>query len=714
MHLIWPKTSRSFSSPGADSCRLPHLKEIWTGMSLESFRYSLLMIAIVVVYLFAAKLGLSLAFVHTNVSPVWPPTGIAIAALLVFGRRYWPAVLVGAFAVNFSTDVTALTAAGIAAGNTLEAFLAALFLERRKEFRKSLDSVAAVLQFVLIAAIFAPAVSATIGNLSLCLSGAAPWAEFGDLWFTWWLGDAFGALVVAPFFLAWTIRPTQELPLIRVVESGLLLLLLIITALVVFNGWFPGPNKNYPLAHLCLPFLVWAALRFDQRLLTAVIVLLSGLAIWGTSKGYGPFAQDDANKSLLLVQVFIASTTLTAHLLFAVISERRKAQEENIALADEVAKERQRVTNIVAHVPGVVWEAWGRPDASNQRINFVSGHVEAMMGYSEEEWLSTPNFWLTLVHPDDRERAAHEAAEMFASRQGGVSRFRWISKDGREVWVEAQAVVVCDESGAAIGMRGVTMDISSAVLAEQERARLLEGEREARAQAEEASRLKDEFLATVSHELRTPLNAIVGWSQLLSSDRLGPNEMRKALEVIERNALSQKLIIDDMLDVSRIITGKLRLGLTPVELRPVIQAAIDAIRPAAEAKDIKITARLDSPDATVKGDADRLQQVAWNLLSNAVKFTPAGGIVDVWVGSMRGPVEIKVADTGPGIDREFLPRAFERFSQADSSSTRRHGGLGLGLAIVRHLVELHGGSVEAANRDDGGGAIFTVTLPKLD
>src|SRR6185503_8383520 len=213
-------------------------------------------------------------------------------------------------------------------------------------------------------------------------------------------------------------------------------------------------------------------------------------------------------------------------------------------------------------------------DAATQRIDFVSGHVEQMLGYSQDEWLSTPNFWLTIVHPDDKERAAREAAALFASGQGGSSRFRWLHKDGREVWVEGHSVVVCDETGP-IGMRGVTMDITAGVHAEIERAELLERESQARADAEEASRLKEEFLATVSHELRTPLNAVVGWSRLVRSGQLDKEGTTHALEVIERNAFAQRQIIEDLLDVSRIITGKLRINTQRVDLLLVIHAAID-------------------------------------------------------------------------------------------------------------------------------------------
>src|ERR1041385_2964073 len=267
---------------------------------------------------------------------------------------------------------------------------------------------------------------------------------------------------------------------------------------------------------------------------------------------------------------------------------------------------RRRVEDIVAHVPGVVWEAWGKPDAANQHIDFVSSHVEQMLGYSEKEWLSTPNFWLSIVHPDDKERAAAEATAIFASGKGGTSRFRWMHKDGSVVWVESQSIVVSDEDGPA-GMRGVTMDITAAVKAEIERADLLERESHARQQAEEASRLKEEFLATVSHELRTPLNAVVGWSRLLRGGQLDPAAADHAIEIIERNALMQKQIVEDLLDVSRIVTGKLRINTQPIDLLLVIHAAIDAVRPAAEAKDIQLRTNFESPGVIVRADVERLQ-----------------------------------------------------------------------------------------------------------
>jgi len=668
-----------------------------------------LCLIVAVVYFAGAELGLSLASLHQNVTPVWPPTGIAIAAVIIFGPRVLPGVFLGALAANLYTSLPIPFTFGIATGNTLEALIAGFLLSRSKRWRNSFNSVGEVLTFVVYAAVLAPLASATIGSLSVLLGDPSQRGDFTPLWLTWWMGDGFGALIFSPLILSWSssFRINRE----DVPEITSLFVLLLIVSLIVFGGWFPGPVKTYPLAYLCLPCLLWAALRFDQRIVTSAIVLITVVAVWGVRQTYGPFMQPSRNVTLLLLISFVGTSSLMTLLVAAVTSERRTAEAEKWKLGSELAHHRRRVEDIVQHIPGVVWEAWGKPDAQNQRIDFVSDHVEKMLGYSAEEWLSTPNFWLSIVHPEDKERAAAEAAAIFASGKGGSSRFRWMHKDGREVWVEAQSIVVCDEHGPA-GMRGVTMDITAAVQAEIERAELLERESHARQQAEEASRLKEEFLATVSHELRTPLNAVVGWSRLLRSGQLDGDGTAHAIEVIERNAAAQRQIIEDLLDVSRIITGKLRINTQPVDLLLIIHAAIDAVRPAAEAKEIRMSTHIEVPDPIVRADSERLQQVLWNLLANAVKFTPSGGRVDVFLEQHGSLAEIRIEDSGPGVPAEFLPRIFERFSQADGSSTRKHGGLGLGLAIVRHLVELHGGTVSAANREQGG-ATLTVQLPVI-
>lgn len=246
-----------------------------------------------------------------------------------------------------------------------------------------------------------------------------------------------------------------------------------------------------------------------------------------------------------------------------------------------------------------------------------------------------------------------------------------------------------------------------------ERDRVLDLERQARAQAEQADRAKDQFLATISHELRTPLSPILAWVQMLRGDHLAPAQRTRALEVIERSARTQAQLIEDLLDLSRIAEGKMRLHVRPVSLPDVVRRAIETVSAAADAKGVRIQAVLDDGVGAVSGDPDRLQQIAWNLLSNAVKFTPRGGRVLVVVERVNSHLELAVADSGRGLPPEQVPHLFERFWQSDSSSSREHGGLGLGLAIVRHLVELHGGTVHAESPGPDQGSTFTVKLPLM-
>ena len=318
---------------------------------------------------------------------------------------------------------------------------------------------------------------------------------------------------------------------------------------------------------------------------------------------------------------------------------------------------------------------------------------------------------LQMIHPDDRAlmRAAVERA--LDGRDTFRAEYRVVWPDGTLHWVLASGRGDYDAQGEPRGMVGVTLNVTGRKQAEQEREQLLQRERAARAEAEESSRLKDEFLATVSHELRTPLTAVLGWTHLLRAGRLDEKAAVHALDTVERNAQAQQQLIEDLLDVSRIITGKLRLDVRRVAPASFIEAAIEAVLPAAEAKGIVLERSLSPDVAAVSGDPARLQQVVWNLLSNAIKFTPRGGRVHIHLEGAGSHAEISVKDTGDGIHSEFLPYVFDRFRQADQTTARRYGGLGLGLAIVRHLVELHGGTVGAESEGEGKGATFTVRLP---
>ena len=544
------------------------------------------------------------------------------------------------------------------------------------------------------------------------------------------------------------------------------------------------------------------------------------------------------------------------------------AQRDQKRLVAEISHERERLLGIVSNVPGVVWEAWGHPDQESQRIDFVSDHVERMLGYTVEEWLSTPNFWLTIVHPEDREAAAHHAHAHYLAGGPMTNTFRWMTKDGRALWCEAHSTVIHDADGAPVGMRGVTLDITARRRAEESlrftarasevlassldyeatlkataslavpgladwcvvalvdangeprraavahanpkknelaqtlltippragmpsqveapfikmqpfivtmndemirnttyddahaelvrelgAASLLVVPIEARdrlmgtisfvsatpgrydeydielasllarrvaiaidnAQLYRASvhanSAKDEFLATVSHELRTPMTATLGWVRLLSMGNLDQDTQTTGLLAIENSTRAQAKLIDDILDVSTIILGKFRLERGPVDLRMVIDSATDALTPALTAKSIVMDVDTSRWSGAIQGDASRLQQIVWNLLANAVKFGKRDGRIEVILERDDTVARITVRDDGAGIDPSFLPHVFDRFRQAESGSTRIHGGLGLGLAIVRHLVELHGGNVHASSEGRGKGAAFVVELP---
>src|SRR5215213_7565398 len=287
-----------------------------------------------------------------------------------------------------------------------------------------------------------------------------------------------------------------------------------------------------------------------------------------------------------------------------------------------------------------------------------------------------------------------------------------------EMQQSARISPLIDDDGHVIGTVTVIEDVTERVAREAElqaevdaRTQALAREKAAREEAEEANHLKDEFLATVSHELRTPLTAILGWSNMLLAGSLDGQAHNRALEIIHRNAQSQNQLISDLLDVSRIISGKLRLDLRTVELAPIIEAAVEATRPAAEGKGVRLSTSLDPHAGPVNGDADRLQQVVWNLLTNSIKFTPEGGRILVESKVVGTRVEVMVRDTGMGISPEFLPHIFDRFRQANPGTNRIHGGMGLGLSIVRQLVELHGGTVRAGSEGEGKGATFIVSLP---
>jgi PAS domain S-box-containing protein len=380
---------------------------------------------------------------------------------------------------------------------------------------------------------------------------------------------------------------------------------------------------------------------------------------------------------------------------------------ERLQIEEAVRSTEQRYRDLVEELGAIFWET----DAASGQVTFVSGAAESILGFPRERWMGDPDFWLSRVHAEDRARVA--AVRDRALDFGGEHEveFRVVTSDQRAIWMHA-AMRGPRSAADERYLFGVMMDITGRKEAEQERSRLYAAAQEARSLAEAASRAKDEFLATMSHELRTPLNALLGYAQLLRERSLPPARIDYALERIEAAARTQSRLVEDLLDMSRIVTGKLSLDVTTVDLSEVVGAALETVRPAAAGKQIKLSAPQAVEPLSVPGDAVRLQQVVWNLLANAVKFTPDNGRVEVRLEPAGRYARISVIDTGPGIAPDFLPYVFERFRQADDTSTRNHGGLGLGLAIVRHLVEMHGGSVRAESAGLGHGAAFVVELPR--
>ena len=401
------------------------------------------------------------------------------------------------------------------------------------------------------------------------------------------------------------------------------------------------------------------------------------------------------------------------------LSERRKAERE-------LRSSEERLRLLVASVRDYAIFVL---DPTGHVATWNPG-AERLKGYTESEIVGSH---FSRFYPEAEVRAGKCEMELEnAQRLGSFEDEGWrVRKDGSRFWANVVITPIRDAEDVLVGFAKVTRDLSDRKQHEEERINLARAEearriaelneesarilaedlRKARDRAEEATRIKDEFLATVSHELRTPLNAILGWSRMLSSGGLDPAQVAHAVEIIGRNATAQTHIIDDLLDVSRIIAGQLRLDIDFVDVNSVVNAAVDVVRPAADAKRILLSAIPNSDIDLVKGDASRLQQVLWNLLSNAVKFTPRGGKVSVSVERDDAAVKIAVTDTGNGVSPEFLPHVFDRFAQQEGSASRKIGGLGLGLAIVKHLVELHGGTVAAHSEGDGAGSTFIVKVP---
>ena len=802
-------------------------------------------------YFLAALIGFRAAFVAEQISIVWAPTGIAQAALLLWGFALVPAIWLAAFAANVTTGMPLWAAGGIATGNTLEAVAAAWLLSRVPGFNAAFKRVHDAAAFVLFAVVASPLISASIGVALLCAAAIEPWARYGELWREWWLGDALGALVVGPAILA-TFKAWRETKG-RAFETIALVSLAVIATAALSGPYFTSSAGSPLLAFFIFPLVIVAAVRLGQPATAIVTLGAAAAVVWRTMAGYHAFGANDLHQNLIVLDMFLGVLAGSGLLLAAATTERRilerrraAAYAAGSAIASAASLEIGAPKMLGAICSNLGWQcgALWLVDADRRTLRCAATWAEdedkaapfviaskaivftAGVGLPGRVWASGAPSWIedAVVDENFPRAAAADAAGLhgafcfpirrndeFRRRRGVLQRVgcrhrprsadddgghwppdrglrdaqadrsdrssrsrrararsstrrstpssRWISTgasrsstpprngcsgtrarrpsarssprssfrqrsrpitekgwrcisntgsgpfidrrvettavaaDGREFPVEVAITRVPIEPPV---FTGFVRDTTERMHAERQRRGLLDAEAAARREAEQANRAKDEFLATLSHELRTPLNAIVGWTRMLLDGILDEQSGRRALAIIDRNAHAQAQLVTDLLDISRIITGKLTLTLRPVDVGSVVGAALDTVRPAATHKHITLTPGLASPARVITGDFYRLQQAVSNLLSNAIKFTPEGGTVDVRLSEHGGRLRLSITDSGVGIDSSFLPHVFERFRQADGSTTREHGGLGLGLAIVRHIVELHGGTVSAA------------------
>ncbi len=483
------------------------------------------------VYFAVAKVGLMLAFVHASATTVWPPTGLALAANLVLGYWVWPGVLVGAFLANVTTGGAIASSAGVAMGNTLEGFVGAYLVNRFARGRHAFERPQDMLQFAVLAGMVSTAVSATFGVTSLSLAGIARWADYGSIWLTWWLGDAGGALIVAPMLILWIGRPRVQVGSRRFLEAVFMLACVVVIAQVVFGGWLPARFRNYPIAFLCVPFLVLIAYRFGQRETATAAFVLSGLATWGTLRGFGPFTLAMPNESLLLLQGFMVVTTVTAMVLAAAVAENRRAETDRSRLASIVESSHDAIIGKTLDGTILSWNV----------------AATSLYGYTAEEVIGRP---ISILAPPS---FADEVPRMLERIRKGewVEAFETsrLTKDGRMITVSLTISPVSDASGRIQGASAISRDVTE------------------RKRVEEAARQTEVLLSVArlanaaAHEIYNPLTAIMVPLQLLAIEHPAGSNSSKRLKLALESAERIRLIVARMQQVTRLEVADQPAGL---------------------------------------------------------------------------------------------------------------------------------------------------------
>jgi PAS domain S-box-containing protein len=633
--------------------------------ALASYKFWIAQAVVAAAYYGTARLGIKLSVAHGVITPVWAPTGIALAALVLGGLRLWPAVAVGAFVANATTGASADVAVVIAAGNTLEA-VAGAYLLRRVGFRPSLDRVRDIAALVVFGAFLSTALAATNGTTALWVAGAPDASPYGPAWRLWWLGDAMGDLLVAPLILVWATRLPRRLERRQVIEAAVLLALVCGVSAAVFLGdlW------RYP--YLLFPLLIWATFRFTQLGATTASFISATFAVAGVVAGLTPIGENPTS-GVQILQSMIAVVAVSLLILAATLTERKEAEDARARAHESLAE-----AQALAHIGSWEW------DLADDRVTW-SDELHRIYGLDPGAEIDYDSY-LARIHPGDRDRVHAMVTAALEGRSSFDFIHRIVLPDGSERVAHGRGRVVLDEAGEPARMTGTTQDVT-------ERQRL--------------ERVRDSVLATVSHEVRTPLTSILGFALTLKerAEKLTGETFREIVDGLTEQALKLNRLLTDLLDLERLRHDRVELQLEPHDLRALVEQVATSYPP--DGRTIEFVGEPVVADI----DPGRVERIVENLVANAVKYTPSGTRIRVSVGPDGSDAAlIRVDDEGPGIADAYKPIIFELFSRGPQEG-RDAGGAGVGLAVVSLFASLHGGTAWVEDRD-GGGASFCVRLPQ--
>lgn len=629
---------------------------------------------------------------------VWPPTGISLAALLIFGYRLWPGIALAALLVNFVTGAPFLVACGMALGNTLEAVVGVFLLKRYIGFDNSLSRQKDVIGFIVFACLISTLVSPTIGVTSLFIGQVIPLASFGATWKAWWIGDVLGDFIVAPLILTWATKSPSRLKEGSILEIAGLALTLTFTSLAVFGELSQVTRLIIPTRPFILfPFIIWAALRFGPKGSALAVFFTSVLAIWNAVNGFGPFTEGSLSEQLPFLHSFLVMLSFIGMILSSIIAERNN--REKILRASDLVKSTLLLNSldciITMSQEGIIQE--------------FNPSAEKVFGYSRDEAIGKE--MANLIIPQ-RFREAHRQGlrKYLKTGEGPIlnrrSELVGTHKNGNEIPVELTVTSVkLDDS---IVFYGFLRDIS-------ERKKAIQDLLEAKENADAANMAKSAFLANMSHEIRTPLGAVLGFADLVVDPQVRPSEKANYIAAIKRNGELLSSIINDILDLSKIEAGKMQTVTHEVALIELLSDTKTLLDLQAKEKGIALNIAIDeNVPEIISTDPLRLRQILINIIGNAIKFTSRGTVdVKIMLTNIQNGkhnLVIVVKDTGGGIGEDQIGKLFAPFSQADATFKRKFGGTGLGLVISKRFANLLGGDVSLTETALGKGSTFTITI----